>query len=128
MAISKRHFSKVAKAVLVLALAWFSWLMLEITRHALEDAGYARRRLADGNVGVFVGASSSDHRMLIATAVNVPCDLAGRSGLAPELTAEVAAAVTAALPPIQAYSIVGQQLNMIAANDSHRTDESRILT
>ena len=99
-------------------------LMLEVARQALEDAGYARRRLAEGRVGVYVGASSSDHRMLVAGAVNIPCDLAGRSGIAPELTAEVAAAVSGALPPIQAYSIVGQQLNMIAANVSQAFDFS----
>jgi 8-amino-7-oxononanoate synthase len=97
-------------------------LMLEVARQALEDAGYARRRLAEGRVGVYVGACSSDHRMLVASAVNIPCDLAGRSGIAPALTAEVAAAVSGALPPIQAYSIVGQQLNMIAANVSQAFD------
>ncbi len=97
-------------------------LVLEISRQALEDAGYAQRRLAEGNVGVYVGASSSDHRTLIAGAVNIPCDLAGRSGMAPALTPEEFAAVTAALPPIQGYSIVGQQLNMLAANVSQAFD------
>ena len=97
-------------------------LVLETSRQALEDAGYARRRLADGRVGVYVGASSSDHRSLVSGAVNLPCDLAGRSGVAPELSAAALAAVTAALPPIQAYSIVGQQLNMLAANVSQVFD------
>ncbi len=97
-------------------------LMLEITRQALEHAGYAGRPLAGGRVGVYVGASSSDHRTLIANPVNLPCDLAGRSGAAPGIPPEVAAAVTAALPPMQAYSIVGQQLNMIAANVSQAFD------
>lgn len=97
-------------------------LALEITRQALEDAGYSDRRLAGGRVGVYFGASSSDHRLLAANPVNLPCDLAGRSGVAPEITAEVAAAVSAALPPIQAYTIVGQQLNMIAANISQAFD------
>jgi 8-amino-7-oxononanoate synthase len=97
-------------------------LMLEITRQALEDAGYARRRLGDGRTGVYVGACSSDHRLLVAGAVNIPCDLAGRSGRAPPLTPEQALAVPGALPPIQGYSIVGQQLNMIAANVSQVFD------
>lgn len=97
-------------------------LVLEYSRQALEDAGYAQRRLAGGNVGVYIGASSSDHRLLIAGAVNIPCDLAGRSGVAPALTPEELAAVTAALPPIQGYSIVGQQLNMLAANVSQAFD------
>lgn len=97
-------------------------LFLEVTRQALEDAGYARRVLAERRVGVYVGASSSDHRTLVAGAVNLPCDLAGRSGVAPRLTAEDLAAVTAALPPISGYSIVGQQLNMLAANVSQAFD------
>jgi 8-amino-7-oxononanoate synthase len=97
-------------------------LMLEITRQALENAGYAQRRLADGRVGVYVGACSSDHRMLVANAVNLNCDLAGRCGEAPALTEAQIAAVSAALPPIQGYSIVGQQLNMIAANVSQAWD------
>ncbi len=97
-------------------------LMLEIARHALEDAGYARRRLGGGKTGVYVGACSSDHRLLVAGAVNIPCDLAGRSGVAAPLTPEQALAVTGALPPIQGYSIVGQQLNMIAANVSQVFD------
>jgi 8-amino-7-oxononanoate synthase len=97
-------------------------LMLETTRQALENAGYAQRRLADGRVGVYVGACSSDHRMLVANAVNLNCDLAGRCGEAPPLTEDQLAAVSAALPPIQGYSIVGQQLNMIAANVSQAWD------
>ncbi len=97
-------------------------LMLEISRQALEDAGYASRRLAGGRVGVYVGASSSDHRTLVAGAVNIPLDAQGRSGIAPPLTAAQLAELTAALAPIQAYSIVGQQLNMIAANVSQAFD------
>ncbi|MBX3749874.1 MAG: aminotransferase class I/II-fold pyridoxal phosphate-dependent enzyme [Opitutaceae bacterium] len=97
-------------------------LMLEVSRQALEDAGYAQRRLADGRAGVYVGACSSDHRTLVAGAVNIPCDAAGRSGAAPALTPAELAALTAALPPIQGYSIVGQQLNMIAANVSQAFD------
>jgi 8-amino-7-oxononanoate synthase len=97
-------------------------LMLEMSRVALEDAGYARQRLANGKVGVYVGASSSDHRTLVASMVNLPCDLGGRLGRAPALTADEIAAVTAALPSISAYSIVGQQLNMIAANVSQAFD------
>ncbi len=97
-------------------------LMLEVTRQALEDAGYAQRRLAGGRAGVYVGACSSDHRTLVAGAVNIPCDAAGRSGAAPALTPEELDALTAALPPIQGYSIVGQQLNMIAANVSQAFD------
>jgi acyl transferase domain-containing protein len=97
-------------------------LILEVSRQALEDAGYAQRVLAERRVGVYVGASSSDHRTLVAGAVNLPCDLAGRSGVAPRLTAEEVAAVTAALPAISGYSIVGQQLNMLAANVSQAFD------
>ncbi len=97
-------------------------LMLEISRQALEDAGYASRRLAGGRVGVYVGASSSDHRTLATGPVNILLDAQGRSGSAPRLTGEELAALTAAVAPIQAYTIVGQQVNMIAANVSQAFD------
>jgi 8-amino-7-oxononanoate synthase len=97
-------------------------LILEVSRQALEDAGYAARRLADGKVGVYVGASSSDHRGLVAAPVTLTCDLTGRLGSVPEMTTEQVAAMTAAVPPIQSYTIVGQQLNMIAANVSQAFD------
>ncbi len=97
-------------------------LVLEISRQALEDAGYAQRRLAKGRVGVYVGASSSDHRTLATGAVTIPVDLAGRSGIAAALPPDAARAVSAALPPIQAYTIVGQQMNMLAANVSQAFD------
>ena len=74
-------------------------VILEVSRQAWEDAGYAARRLAEGKVGVYVGASSSDHRGLSTAPVTMACDLAGRSGLASGITTEE---VTAALPAIQA--------------------------
>ncbi len=97
-------------------------LMLEMSRVALEDAGYARARLAGGRVGVYVGASSQDHRGPATAVVNMMCELSGRLGHAPAIDAEALTAVTAALPSISAYSIVGQQLNMIAANVSQAFD------
>ncbi len=97
-------------------------LILEVSRQALEDAGYAARRLAEGKVGVYMGASSADHRDLVSKPVTMAGDLTGRMGVAPNITAEALAGVTAALPPIQAYTIVGQQLNMIAANVSQAFD------
>lgn len=97
-------------------------LILEIARQALEDAGYARRRLVDGRVGVYVGASSSDHRTWVSSPVHVPVNLAGRDGVAPALSADEVSAVSAALPGISAYTITGAQLNMIAANVSQAFD------
>lgn len=97
-------------------------LILEMARHALEDAGYARRTLAAGRVGVYVGASSADHRTLITAPVHVPADLAGRIGAAPALTPEEIAAISSGLPGTSAYTITGTQLNMIAANVSQAFD------
>ena len=97
-------------------------LVLEVTRQALEDSGYARRRLAEGRVGVYVGASSVDHRIFVSNSVGMACDLAGRSGIAPNLTPTERAAITSALPTPHAYTIVGQQGNMIAANVSQSFD------
>jgi 8-amino-7-oxononanoate synthase len=97
-------------------------LMLETTRQALENAGYAGRRLAGGRVGVYVGASSSDHRELAGSAVNLNVALAGRFGVAPDLAEAEIAAALAALPAVHGYTMVGQQLNMIAANVSQAWD------
>ncbi len=97
-------------------------LVLELTRQALEDAGYARRILAGGRVGIYVGASSGDHRLLSAARANVPGILAGRLGTAAPLSPEAAEAVLGALPPMGAYSMPGSQLSMIAANVSQAFD------
>ncbi|CAM2910778.1 aminotransferase class I/II-fold pyridoxal phosphate-dependent enzyme [Rariglobus hedericola] len=97
-------------------------LMLEMARQALEDAGYARRVLADGRVGVYVGASSQDHRTWLTGAVTGPVNLSGHSGVAANLTSEEQAAVFAGVPAISAYTITGAQLNMIAANVSQAFD------
>lgn len=97
-------------------------LMLEIARQALEDAGYARRSLADGKVGVYVGASSQDHRIWISGTVHGAVSLAGHAGAAANLSAEEQAALYAGLPPMSAYSITSAQLNMIAANVSQTFD------
>ncbi|HEY1794405.1 MAG TPA: aminotransferase class I/II-fold pyridoxal phosphate-dependent enzyme [Opitutaceae bacterium] len=92
-------------------------LILETTRQALENAGYARRPLA-GRVGVYMGASSADHRQLATAPVNFPLEAAGRVGVPMPGGAVARAAATRGLSPISAYTIVGQQINMIAANVS----------
>ncbi len=97
-------------------------LVLEVTRQALEDAGYADRSLGNGKVGVFVGSSSIDHRLFISSGIAMPCDLTGRLGAALPLTKAEIAEVTAALPRPHAYTIVGNQSNMIAANVSQAFD------
>ncbi len=97
-------------------------LMLEIARQALEDAGYARRVLADGRTGVYVGASSQDHRTWLTGAVTGPVNFSGHSGATANLTSEEQAAIFAGVPSISAYTITGAQLNMIAANVSQAFD------
>ena len=97
-------------------------LVLETARQALEDAGYARRRFADGRVGVYVGSSAVDQASYIHNSVLMALDLAGRCGIAPNLTAEEGAAMMGALPSPNAYTIVGQQPNMLAANVSQAFD------
>ncbi|MET0261328.1 MAG: polyketide synthase, partial [Rariglobus sp.] len=97
-------------------------MMLEISRQALEDAGYARRVLAGGRTGVYVGASSQDHRIWLSGAVHGPLNLAGHSGVAADLKSEEQASLYAGLPAMSAYTITGAQLNMIAANVSQAFD------
>ncbi|MBC7366513.1 MAG: polyketide synthase [Undibacterium sp.] len=54
--------------------------------------------------------------------MNLPGNLAGRTGIAPALAPEAITAAVGALPLTQAYTIVGQKLNMIAANASQAFD------
>lgn len=93
-------------------------LMLEVARQALEDAGYAARRLADSRVGVYVGASTCDHRTIASIPVHLPHDLEARCGMTAAASSAAMARLLRALPPINAYGLIGQQLNMIAANVS----------
>lgn len=57
-------------------------ILLELSWHCLEDAGYAPASLAGSKTGVYIGASGSDYRLCIERA-RAPIE--GHSGLATSL-------------------------------------------
>ncbi len=97
-------------------------LLLDVTRVALEDAGYGRRMLPAESTGVFVGATVSEHKDIITSRLHVPRALRQAFGRVPALTAEARAAMVEDLVPMQAGSMVGQLLVMIAANVAQAFD------
>ena len=54
-------------------------LLLDVTRDALEDAGYGRRPLPAESTGVFVGETVSEHKDIITSRLQVPRDCGERS-------------------------------------------------
>lgn len=91
-------------------------LFLDAVRMALEDAGYAVRRFPRDRTGVFVGATVSDFTDIITARVRTWQLLDGEFGRPPALGQEAAAAMSEDLVPMQAYSLVGSLMNMVAAN------------
>jgi acyl transferase domain-containing protein len=99
-------------------------LMLEVVRTAMEDAGYADplRPFPKSRTGVFVGATVSDFMDILTTRVRATQILAGEYGAASELEDAGRVATTGDLAPMQAYSMVGSLMNMVAANVSQTFD------
>jgi 8-amino-7-oxononanoate synthase len=92
-------------------------LLLDCTRVAIEDAGYARRPLPADTTGVYVGVSVSEHKDIVTSPIRLPQALAGAFGATAHGGGH-AARLTARVPSFHAYSMVGQMLNMNAANIS----------
>jgi 8-amino-7-oxononanoate synthase len=91
-------------------------LFLEAVRTALEDGGYATRAFPRARTGVFVGATVSDFMDVVTARVRSWQLAAGEFGAEAAMTEEARQALTEALVPMQAYSMVGSLLNMVAAN------------
>ena len=97
-------------------------LLLDAARAAIEDAGLRPDALSAGRTGVFVGISVAEHYQLTTArllATQMKVEALGRfaPGMAPAwdfLVEDV--------PPLQAYSMVGQMLNMAAANVAQAFD------
>ncbi|HEU5058057.1 MAG TPA: beta-ketoacyl synthase N-terminal-like domain-containing protein, partial [Kofleriaceae bacterium] len=97
-------------------------LLLDAARAAIEDAGLRPDALSAGRTGVFVGISVAEHYQLTTArllATQMKDEGLGRfaPGMAPAwdfLVEDV--------PPLQAYSMVGQMLNMAAANVAQAFD------
>jgi len=96
-------------------------LMLDCARLAIEDAGYARGGLPAPATGVYIGVSVSEHKDIVTGRVHLSqlMDRAGDRGLSDSGTA---VALLDGLPRFQAHTMVGQMLNMNAANVSQAFD------
>jgi 8-amino-7-oxononanoate synthase len=97
-------------------------LFLEAVRTALEDGGYATRPFPRQRTGVFVGATVSDFMDVLTARVRAWQLAAGEFGSELGLAEEQRQALTDALVPMQAYSMVGSLVNMVAANVSQCFD------
>jgi acyl transferase domain-containing protein len=97
-------------------------VFLECARVALEDAGYATRSLPKETTGVYAGISTSDHRDMSITRVRVNQMLDGVFGRALNVTDDMRQELVSRVPAIHAYTMIGQLLNMNAANISQAFD------
>ena len=97
-------------------------LFLEAVRMALEDGGYATRPFPRARTGVFVGATVSDFMDVLTSRVRSWQLAGGEFGPELDFTEEARQALTEALVPMQAYSMVGSLMNMVAANVSQCFD------
>ncbi|HEY8145519.1 MAG TPA: aminotransferase class I/II-fold pyridoxal phosphate-dependent enzyme [Kofleriaceae bacterium] len=97
-------------------------LLLDAARAAIEDAGLRPDALSGSRTGVFAGISVAEYYQLTTArllATQMKDEALGRfaPGMAPAwdfLVEDV--------PPLQAYSMVGQMLNMTAANVAQAFD------
>lgn len=96
-------------------------LFLDAVRAAIEDAGYARRPLPRDRVGTYVGATVSDFMDLVTVRMRATLMAGGEfgQGLTPT---DAYKALTKDVVPLQAYTVVGSLLNMVAANVSQCFD------
>ncbi len=93
-------------------------ILVELTREALQDAGLERRGIPRQDTGVYMGASVSEYRNLMATRLRARQLAAGAYGsVAVEVRESLARAATRVVPA-QPYSAAGSLLNMAAATVS----------
>ena len=90
-------------------------LLLDAARAALEDAGRGPGTLPR-STGVYIGISVSEYYQLTTARVHLMQAAGGRFGRVPRGLDEVWDVLSENVPPIQAHSMVGQMLNMSAAN------------
>jgi acyl transferase domain-containing protein len=89
-------------------------LLLDCAREAIEDAGYARRPLPSATTGVYVGVSVSEHKDIVTSRLHTPQAMNGQYGQSSDR--EAASPLIDRVPAFHAYTMVGQLLNMCAAN------------
>ncbi len=91
-------------------------LFLEVTRCALEDAGYGRRTPQPDRTGVFLGISTCEYRDYLSARLRLMQMLDGDFGRVPQEAAMRAEELVSDVPPVQPSALIGQMLNMAAAN------------
>jgi 8-amino-7-oxononanoate synthase len=97
-------------------------LLLDVARAAIEDAGARPEVLAGSRTGVFIGISIAEHYQLTTARLLATQMKDGALGrFAPGMTAAFEFLVED-VPPLQAHSMVGQMLNMSAANVAQAFD------
>ncbi len=96
-------------------------LFLDQSRVALDDAGYRGRPLPKAT-GVYVGASGTEYRDLVASRQRARQLLGGELGRVPSLPSDTLSGIVRNVSPAQKYTMVGLLSNMIACNVSGAFD------
>jgi len=96
-------------------------IFLDVCRMALEDAGYGAG-FPVRNTGVYLGISVSEHHQLASMRLNAWQMRDGDFGRVPPGSEAAWDFGVENAPPIQGYSMIGQMLNMAAANVSQSFD------
>ncbi|MCL2626130.1 MAG: aminotransferase class I/II-fold pyridoxal phosphate-dependent enzyme [Cystobacterineae bacterium] len=97
-------------------------LFLEISRQALEDAGFAAREFERSRTGVFVGASVSEYRDLNVIRHRAISLAQGDFGGPPLQPPPNLLALAEHAAPMRAFSVPGSLINMVAAVVSQAFD------
>jgi acyl transferase domain-containing protein len=96
-------------------------LFLDVARAAVEDAGRGPAELPR-QTGVYVGVSVSEHYQLTTARLLAAQLRGGRLGRVPDGIEPAWEFLTESVPALQAHSMVGQMLNMAAANVAQAFD------
>ncbi len=98
-------------------------LVIEMTRQALQDAGYDGKAFDKSRTGVFIGASVSEYKDLMTARHRAQQTINGEFGDALTATeAEALKAGVADVAPARAFTIAGSLLNMIASSVAQTFD------
>ena len=97
-------------------------LFLDVSRAALEDAGYATRAYDQEKTGVYVGISVSEHKSYATLRLRMQQVFDGKFGRVPPGIEAAREFLVEDMPAMGAYTMVGQMHNMAAACVSQAFD------
>ena len=98
-------------------------LLVEMSRQALQDAGYEKRAFDKANTGVYVGISSNEFRDILSSRIRAAQMADGTFGAGGDSALiDAMAKATADVSPMRAFSIAGNLLNMAACTVSQTFD------